>query len=91
MQTPLTSVLHQADLLNLMQQQEVSSFAHAEGISIPSALVDLNILTSDDLARQLESIFSIALTDIHQYDYQAVAKIYASAKQSCAIALSRLN
>ncbi|KXI23280.1 type IV-A pilus assembly ATPase PilB [Photobacterium sanguinicancri] len=70
MQTPLTSVLHQADLLNLMQQQEVSSFAHAEGISIPSALVDLNILTSDDLARQLESIFSIALTDIHQYDYQ---------------------
>ncbi|WP_281222829.1 type IV-A pilus assembly ATPase PilB [Photobacterium sanguinicancri] len=70
MQTPLTSVLHQAGLLNQMQQQEVSSFAHAEGISIPSALVDLTILTSDDLARQLESIFSIALTDIHQYDYQ---------------------
>ncbi|MDO6499700.1 type IV-A pilus assembly ATPase PilB [Photobacterium sanguinicancri] len=71
MQTTLTSVLHQAGLLNLMQQQEVSSFAHAEGISIPSALVDLTMLTSDDLARQLESIFSIALTDIHQYDYQS--------------------
>ncbi|MDO6544089.1 type IV-A pilus assembly ATPase PilB [Photobacterium sanguinicancri] len=71
MQTTLTSVLHQSGLLNLMQQQEVCSFAHAEGISIPSALVDLTILTSDDLARQLESIFSIALTDIHQYDYQS--------------------
>ncbi|MGR5152709.1 type IV-A pilus assembly ATPase PilB [Photobacterium swingsii] len=70
MQTTLTSVLHQAGVLNLMQQQEVSSFAHAEGLSIPSALADLNILTSDDLARQLESIFSIALTDIHQYNYQ---------------------
>lgn len=70
MQTTLTSVLHQADLLNLMQQQEVSSFAHAEGISIPSALVGLNILTSHELVRQLESIFNIAVTDIYQYDYQ---------------------
>ncbi|OAN16585.1 type IV-A pilus assembly ATPase PilB [Photobacterium jeanii] len=71
MLTTLPSVLHQVEILNQMQQQEVSSYAQAEGISIPSALVALNLLTSQNLARQLESIFSIPVIDIHHYDYQA--------------------
>ncbi|PSW18515.1 type IV-A pilus assembly ATPase PilB [Photobacterium sanctipauli] len=74
MHTNLASILHQADLISAVQQQQVVDFAQAEGASVPAALVQLGIIGSTELARQLELIFAIALVDVHQYDYGACCK-----------------
>ncbi|MGF1700001.1 type IV-A pilus assembly ATPase PilB [Photobacterium makurazakiensis] len=74
MHSNLASILHQANLLSVVQQQQVVDFAQAEGTSVPSALVQLGIMGSTELARQLEIIFAIALVDIHQYDYSECCK-----------------
>ncbi len=68
MQTNLTSILYQANLINLIQEQNVIDTVHAEGINVPSALVRLGIFNDNELARHIEHIFAIALSDIHQYD-----------------------
>ncbi|WP_299019101.1 type IV-A pilus assembly ATPase PilB [uncultured Photobacterium sp.] len=74
MQTNLASILHQAGLISLVQEQQVVDFARAEGTSVPSALVQLGLFSSTELARHLEHIFAIALVDAHQYDYASCCK-----------------
>ncbi|MGF1727889.1 type IV-A pilus assembly ATPase PilB [Photobacterium nomapromontoriensis] len=74
MHTNLASILHQANLISQAEQQQVVDMAKAEGFSIPSALVQLGIMASGELARQLELIFAVALVDIHQYDYAECCK-----------------
>ncbi|MGF1789488.1 type IV-A pilus assembly ATPase PilB [Photobacterium profundum] len=77
MQTNLASILHQADLISLVQEQNVVDTVHAEGINVPSALTRLGIFSDSELARHIEHIFAIALIDIHQYDYaECCKKIY---------------
>ncbi|MGF1758445.1 type IV-A pilus assembly ATPase PilB [Photobacterium sagamiensis] len=74
MQTNLASILHQADLISLVQAQQVVDFVRAEGTNVPSALVDLAIFSDADLARHLESIFALERVDAHQYDYAGCCK-----------------
>jgi len=77
MQTNLASILHQADLISLVQEQNVVDTVHAEGINVPSALTRLGIFSDSELARHVEHIFAIALIDIHQYDYaECCKKVY---------------
>ncbi|WP_315903232.1 type IV-A pilus assembly ATPase PilB [Photobacterium sp. TY1-4] len=71
MNTHLSSTLHQAGLLSPVQRQQVVDTVQADGIPVPSALVQLGLFTSAELARQLEHLFAIALVDVHQYDYTA--------------------
>ncbi|MGF1685875.1 type IV-A pilus assembly ATPase PilB [Photobacterium japonica] len=74
MHTNLASILHQANLISQAEQQQVVDMIQAEGTSVPSALLQLGILTSGELVRQLELIFSIAQVDVHQYDYADCCK-----------------
>ncbi|WP_273857549.1 type IV-A pilus assembly ATPase PilB [Photobacterium sp. GSS17] len=74
MHTNLASILHQADLLSLVEQQQVVDQVQSEGISVPSALLQLGIIGSAELARQLEQLFALPLVDVHQYDYTECCK-----------------
>jgi len=75
MQTNLASILHQASLIGPEQEQQVVDVVRAEGTSVPSALVQLGLLSGTELARHLEHIFAVALIDVHQYDYHTCCKI----------------
>lgn len=74
MHTNLASILHQAELISSVQLQQVIDQVQAEKLSVPAALIGLGIMTSQDLARQLEIIFAVALVDAHQYDYTECCK-----------------
>lgn len=75
MHTNLSSILQQADLLSLTQHQQVVDQVNAEGTSVPSALLQLGIIGSSELARQLESLFGLPLVDVHHYDYAECCKV----------------
>ncbi|ELR66397.1 Type IV fimbrial assembly, ATPase PilB [Photobacterium marinum] len=74
MNTNLASTLHQAGLISPVQEQQVVDTVQAEGTSVPSALIQLGLFSSAELARHLEQIFAIALVDVHQYNYDACCK-----------------
>ncbi|PSU32706.1 type IV-A pilus assembly ATPase PilB [Photobacterium lutimaris] len=74
MHTNLASILHQAELISPVQLQQVIDQVQADKLSVPAALIGLGIMTSQDLARQLEVIFAVALVDAHQYDYAECCK-----------------
>ncbi|MCW8330499.1 type IV-A pilus assembly ATPase PilB [Photobacterium sp. SDRW27] len=74
MQTNLASILHQANLISLVQEQQVVDYVRAEGANVPSAVVQLGFFSATELARHLEHIFAIALIDVHQYDYHTCCK-----------------
>lgn len=70
----LASILHQAGLISLVQEQQVVDLVQAGGTSVPSALIQLGLFSSAELARHLEHVFAIALVDAHQYDYADCCK-----------------
>ncbi|KLV06232.1 general secretion pathway protein GspE [Photobacterium aquae] len=74
MNTNLASILQQADLISQTQHQQVVDLVNAEGTPVPSALLQLGIIGSNELARQLESLFGLPLVDVHHYDYTECCK-----------------
>nr|WP_086938434.1 type IV-A pilus assembly ATPase PilB [Thaumasiovibrio occultus] len=70
MHSALLNVLVQDQLISSEQEQQIAEHIQAEGTSVPSAVVQLGILTSQELTHHIERIFAVTLVDIHQYDYE---------------------
>ncbi|HIF9325909.1 TPA: type IV-A pilus assembly ATPase PilB [Photobacterium damselae] len=74
MHTTLASILHQADLISSVQQQQVEDSVSMEGITVPSALIHLGIFSDRELAQHLSHIFGLTLVSAHDYDFEACCK-----------------
>ena len=57
--TNLPTVLRQADLISLTQEQAVAEHVQASGISTPEALLVLDLFTGDSLANNIQAIFGL--------------------------------
>ncbi len=69
MHTALLNILIQDQLISAEQEQELLEHMTQEGTSVPSAVVNQGIFTSQELAQHLERIFAVPLADLHQYDF----------------------
>ncbi|OIQ24258.1 type IV-A pilus assembly ATPase PilB [uncultured Vibrio sp.] len=69
MLTNLPAILRQADLISLVQEQNVIEHVNASGMSVPEALLDLELFHHQDLTQQLSHIFGLTPTHLSHYDY----------------------
>ncbi|MGF1720095.1 type IV-A pilus assembly ATPase PilB [Vibrio kyushuensis] len=69
MLTNLPTILRQAKLLSLVQEQTVMEHVNASGMSVPEALLDLELFQSNDLTNQLSHIFGLTPVQLNQFDY----------------------
>ncbi|PMJ91260.1 type IV-A pilus assembly ATPase PilB [Vibrio sp. 10N.261.55.A7] len=69
MLTNLPAILRQADLISLVQEQNVIEHVNASGMSVPEALLDLELFDHQDLTQQLSHIFGLTPTELSHYDY----------------------
>ncbi|WP_281545359.1 type IV-A pilus assembly ATPase PilB [Grimontia sp. SpTr1] len=67
----LAFALRRAEYLSSTQEQEVITKIKAEGVSTPSALLALKILSSEELAKAVSDIFGEPLQDIKQFPWEA--------------------
>ncbi|CZF78225.1 type IV-A pilus assembly ATPase PilB [Grimontia marina] len=67
----LAVALRRAEYLSSAQEQEVTAKIKAEGVSTPSALLALKILSSEELAKAVFDIFGEPLQDIKHYPWEA--------------------
>ncbi|MDK9759063.1 Flp pilus assembly complex ATPase component TadA, partial [Vibrio sp. D173a] len=71
MLTNLPTVLRQANLLSLTQEQVVVEHLQASGGSTPEALIALGFFTSNTLAEHASHIFDLPIISLADYDYEA--------------------
>jgi len=74
MLTNLPTVLRQADLLSLTQEQAVAEHIQASGISTPEALLVLDFFTGDSLANNIKTIFGLSLVQLANTDYESLCE-----------------
>lgn len=74
MLTNLPTVLRQADLLSLTQEQTIAEHVHASGVSTPEALLVLGIFTGESLAHNIQAIFGLPLVQLGNTDYEALCE-----------------
>ena len=74
MVTNLPTVLRQADLLSLTQEQAVAEHVQASGVSTPEALLVLDIFTGESLAHNIQTIFGLPLVQLGNTDYEALCE-----------------
>ncbi|EOD80466.1 Type IV fimbrial assembly, ATPase PilB [Grimontia indica] len=67
----LAVTLRRAKYLSPAQEQDVTAKIEAEGVSTPSALLALKILSSEELAKAVSEIFGETLQDIKQFSWEA--------------------
>ncbi|WP_325891597.1 type IV-A pilus assembly ATPase PilB [Grimontia sp. NTOU-MAR1] len=67
----LAVALRRAEYLSSAQEQEVTAKIKAEGVSTPSALLALKILSSEELAKAVSEVFGDPLQDIKHYPWEA--------------------
>ena len=72
MLTNLPTVLRQANLLSLTQEQAVAEHIHTSGISTPEALLVLDLFTGDSLANNIKTIFGLPLVQLASTDYEVL-------------------
>ncbi|MDO6706460.1 GspE/PulE family protein [Photobacterium sp. 1_MG-2023] len=68
----LLSALTHASLLTTTERQQVNLAAEQNGTGVHASLIDTGLFTDRELARHLAHLFSLPLTDVHQYDYQSL-------------------
>ncbi|TVU63573.1 type IV-A pilus assembly ATPase PilB [Vibrio atlanticus] len=66
----LPTVLRQANLLSLTQEQAVTEQVQASGDSMPEALLTLGLFTGDSLAHNIQTIFGLPLVQLANTDYE---------------------
>ncbi|CZF83561.1 Putative type II secretion system protein E [Grimontia celer] len=66
----LAVALRRAEYISPAQEQEITAKIKAEGVSTPSALLALKILSSEALAKAVSEIFGEPLQDIKQYPWE---------------------
>lgn len=74
MLTKLSTILLQAGLLDLHQEESLIEQVNASGISMPEALVSAGIFNSSELTAHLSSIFGIPCEPLSNYDYTALCQ-----------------
>ena len=74
MLTSLSTVLRQANLLNLTQEQAVVEHIKASGASVPEALVSLGFFDSKDLTSHISEIFGLPAIQLSSIDYQSLCE-----------------
>jgi type IV pilus assembly protein PilB len=72
--TNLPTILRQASLLSLTQEQAVVEHVHASGLSTPEALFALDLFNSDSLANNIKAIFSLPLVQLAGTDYEPLCE-----------------
>ncbi|WP_082111410.1 type IV-A pilus assembly ATPase PilB [Grimontia sp. AD028] len=71
MKSNLAVALRRDEFLSSAQEQEVTAKIKAEGVSTPSALLALKILSSEELAKAVSEVFGEPLQDIKHYPWEA--------------------
>jgi type IV pilus assembly protein PilB len=74
MLTNLPTVLRQANLLSLTQEQAVAEQVQASGISTPEALLVLDFFSGDSLASNIKTIFGLPLVQLANTDYESLCE-----------------
>ncbi|USH02838.1 type IV-A pilus assembly ATPase PilB [Grimontia kaedaensis] len=69
--TSLAVALRRAEYISSAREQEVTAKIKAEGVSTPSALLALKILSSEELAKAASEIFGEPVQDIKQFPWEA--------------------
>lgn len=72
--TNLPTVLRQANLLNLAQEQVVMEHLQASGGSTPEALITHGLFSADSLAEQTAHLFGLPLISLTDYDYEPLCE-----------------
>ena len=72
MLTNLPTVLRQAGLLSLTQEQAVAEQVQASGISTPEALLAPDFFSGDSLANNIKTIFGLPLVQLANTDYETL-------------------
>ncbi|PTO65729.1 type IV-A pilus assembly ATPase PilB [Vibrio splendidus] len=74
MLTNLPTVLRQANLLSLTQEQAVAEHVHASAVSTPEALLALDLFSGDSLANNIKTIFGLPLVQLASTDYETLCE-----------------
>ncbi|MDR9828458.1 type IV-A pilus assembly ATPase PilB [Vibrio sp. FNV 38] len=69
MLTNLPSILCQANLITLTQEQMVSTHIQNLDVSVPQALLDLKLFEEKDLTTHLCQLFDLKTVQLSQYEY----------------------
>ncbi|MGC9494529.1 type IV-A pilus assembly ATPase PilB [Vibrio genomosp. F10] len=69
MQTNLPAILRQADLISVVQEQNIIEHVIASGMSVPEALLDLELFDHYQLTGHLSALFGLTPTPLSQFDY----------------------
>ncbi|MCK6262343.1 type IV-A pilus assembly ATPase PilB [Vibrio sp. ZSDE26] len=72
MLTNLPTILRQAELLSLVQEQNLKEHVIASGMTVPEALLDLELFEHHDLTQHISSIFGLSVTELSHYDYTSL-------------------
>ncbi|WP_117233708.1 type IV-A pilus assembly ATPase PilB [Vibrio maerlii] len=70
MLTNLPTILRQAELISLAQEEAIITQVQRSGKNVPEAILDLGLLSSFDLTEQLSVIFGLPNTDLSRYRYE---------------------
>ncbi|MFS1488631.1 type IV-A pilus assembly ATPase PilB [Vibrio splendidus] len=74
MLTNLPTVLRQAGLLSLTQEQAVAEHVQASGVSTSEALLVLDLFSGDSLASNIKTIFGLPLVQLANTDYESLCE-----------------
>lgn len=69
MHTNLASILRQAELISLTQENTIIEHVQSGAHTVPSALLAAHIFTPDELISHLSQIFGLDVINVAQYDY----------------------
>lgn len=72
MLTNLPSILRQAKLIDMAQEAQLVEYVKASGVSVPEALLELNLIKHDELIEQLSLIFGLQQISLDQFDYHSL-------------------
>ncbi|WP_264877900.1 type IV-A pilus assembly ATPase PilB [Vibrio agarivorans] len=69
MLTNLPSILRQASLISLAQEQQVIEHIGSQGVTAPQAMLDLHLFEPNELTDHLSQIFGLSEVALTRYDY----------------------
>ncbi|MDN2480247.1 type IV-A pilus assembly ATPase PilB [Vibrio agarivorans] len=69
MPTNLPSILRQASLISLAQEQQVIEHIESQGVTAPQAMLDLHLFEPNELTDHLSQIFGLSEVLLTRYDY----------------------
>lgn len=94
MHTNLSSILRQAGILTLSQEELLNEQVQASGISMPEALLNSGFFQPNELTEHISSIFGLSSISISQYDYTSLCQSLGLRElitQHCALPLNKTS